>query len=254
MVRNFILNVFRGFEIYRGKIIDINSLLRYFIANNNSVVLIKVLGIEVYVRKGTPDLKVAVSCLNGEFEILRYVFPSDYSGTFIDAGGYIGTATIALRKLYPNSKIIVIEPSIENIFMLKKNLTSISGVRIVHGALVGGNQKVLKLKNRNTGHWGYTVVANPKDSPERQDLHEVKAYRIGDLVNVNEEVGLLKMDIEGGELDLFQNDSESLKRIDFIFTELHDDIVQGCKDAFFEFSKNRLIIKDIGEKYLSVNR
>ena len=65
---------------------------------------------------------------------------------------------------------------------------------------------------------------------------------------------MLKLDIEGGELSLLENDMESLRNIDAVFAELHDRITPGCVDKFFEFSKDRILIKDKGEKYLSVKR
>lgn len=66
--------------------------------------------------------------------------------------------------------------------------------------------------------------------------------------------GLLKLDIEGGELSLFQHDMASLKNVDVVFAELHDRIVPGCLKQFITFSKDRILVKDCGEKYLSERR
>ena len=64
----------------------------------------------------------------------------------------------------------------------------------------------------------------------------------------------LKLDIEGGEFDLLKNDIKTLKKIPVIFAELHDRIVPKCEEMFFNFSKSRILIKDRGEKYLSIKR
>ena len=180
--------------------------------------------------------------------------PENYGGIIVDAGGYIGTATIALKDIFPNAKLIVIEPSSENLEVLKYNVANLQNVKIMHGALVGTSEKSIQLNNRETGEWGFTVVAKPSDKPNASFIQETPAFRLSDLVEEGEKIGLLKLDIEGGELSLLQHDMESLRNIDAVFAELHDRIVPGCVEKFFEFSKDRILIKDKGEKFLSVKR
>ena len=245
-------------KFYRQlKLIHVLGVVNYFKYRSTpkgKVVKLTIKGHTVAVRKGTPDLGVAVSCLNGEFEILRYLLPEDYNGTIIDAGGYIGTATIALKDIFPSAKLIVIEPSSKNLEMLKQNVANLQNVEIIHGALVGTSETSIQLNNRGTGELGYTVVAKPTDSPNASFLEETPAFRLSDLVKEDEKIGILKLDIEGGELSLLEHDVDSLKNIDAVFAELHDRIVPGCVDKFFEFSKDRILIKEKGEKYLSVKR
>ena len=85
-------------------------------------------------------------------------------------------------------------------------------------------------------------------------LHLTPAFNLLSLGIPAEKVGILKIDIEGGELDLFKSDSKSLKKINVIIIELHDRIVKGCTKAFFEFSKDRIIIKNYGEKFVSIRK
>lgn len=234
--------------------LGVSNYFKYRSTRKGKVVKLVIKGHAVAVRRGTPDLGVAISCLNGEFEILRHLLPETYKGTIVDAGGYIGTATIALKDIFPSAKIIVIEPSSENLRVLKQNVSHLQGVKIVHGALVGTSETSVQLNNRETGEWGFTVVAQPTDSPSASFLQETPAFRLSDLVTEDEKIGLLKLDIEGGELSLFEHDLDSLTNIDAVFAELHERIVPGCIDKFFEFSKHRILIKDKGEKYLSVKR
>lgn len=226
----------------------------YRLARKSALVSVRINGINVVVRKGTMDLSVAISCLKGEFEVLRYLLPRDYQGVIVDAGGYIGTAAIALSNMFPKSQIITIEPSLENMEILKKNVEGIENIRIIFGALIAGDEEKIRLVNRGTGHWGYTAVTNPLDSEGVGVLHETAAVNLESLgVNV-EDIGVLKLDIEGGELDLLKNDVASLKRIPNIIVELHDRVVAGCREAFFDFSKDRIVISDRGEKFLSIKR
>ena len=241
-------------QIRLAKTIGFSSYLRYKLAKPGAELKVEISRKKIFIRKGTPDLGVAISCFSGEFDIVKYLFPKDYSGIIVDAGGYIGTSTIALKQIYPKAKIIVVEPSQHNLAILKKNLEGISNIRIVYGALIGSSQKTITLNNRGTSEWGYTIVSKPLDNPNAKPLHKTPAFRLRDLLDKREKIGLLKLDIEGGEFDLLKKDMKTLKKIPVVFAELHDRIITGCEEMFFKFSKSRILIKDRGEKYLSIRR
>lgn len=251
-MKTVISKVWRQFGLIRK--VGLRQYTRYHLSKKGSLVEIKIYGHQIAIRKGTPDLKVALSCLGGEFKILKYLFPNNFDGIIIDAGGYIGASTLALKQMFPKSKIIIVEPSEENMSVLKKNLEGMANVHIIHGALIGSYQKRIELYNRGTGEWGFTVVTNPEDNPSAQFLRSTPAYRLDDLVSEDEQIGLLKLDIEGGELDLFENDVVNMKKIDVVLAELHNRIVSGCEEKFFEFSSDRIVIKARGEKFLSIKR
>ena len=241
-------------QIRLVKKIGFSSYLKYILAKQGAEIKVKILRKKIFVRKGTPDLSVAISCFTGEFDIVKYLFPKDYSGIIVDAGGYIGTSAIALKQIYPKAKIIVIEPSQHNLAILKKNLDGLSNIRIVYGALIGGSQKTITLNNRGTSEWGYTIVSKPLDNPNAKPLHKTPTFRLRDLLDKREKIGLLKLDIEGGEFDLLKKDMKTLREIPVVFAELHDRIIRGCEEMYFKFSKNRILIKDRGEKFLSIKR
>ena len=234
--------------------IGLFSYLKYIFLKKGNQHKILIKGVEIYVRKGTPDLNTSISCFNGEFEILRNFFPEDFSGNIIDAGGYIGTSAISLHQIFPLAKIIIIEPSLDNLKILKQNVCNYVNIKIIHGALVGSKIKTIDLKNRGTGEWGFSVVQKPKDNLDSKILHETPAYRLKDLINSIGAIDIIKLDIEGGEFDIMQNDLNSLKKTPAVYAELHDYIIDGCSDLFFSFSKDRVLIKDKGEKYLSISK
>ena len=238
------------------KKIGLKQYIRYQFSFKQKLVDLRINKFNIIVRKGTPDLEVAINSLYEEFEILRYLLPRNYKGKIVDAGGYIGTAAIVLSDMFPSSKIITIEPSKHNIKILKKNIGSQKNIEIVYGALVGEKIKKIPLKNRGTGEWGFTVVDKPLDVDKTllNKLHDSPAYRIKDLGLVPEDIGILKLDIEGGEFNLLKYDSQTLNKINIIFAEMHDRIVRGCTNLFFDLSKNRILIKNSGEKYLSIKK
>ncbi|PSL17364.1 FkbM family methyltransferase [Shimia abyssi] len=228
--------------------------LRFRLSPKGSRHSFRVCDTDVTVRKGTPDLTVAITSLSGEFTALAHLFPSDYKGVIIDAGGYIGTAAIALSRLYPQAQVVTIEPSAENAEILSANIATFPNIRHVSGALVPQSSGTISLRNRGTGTWGFSVVENPDDCPDAQVVSEVDAVSLSTLGVDLSDVGIMKLDIEGGEHALFAHDADALNQIDALIVELHDRIVQGCSEAFFAFSKDRIVIKDAGEKYLSVKR
>ena len=98
------------------------------------------------------------------------------------------------------------------------------------------------------------TVSKPLNNPSAKPLHKTPTFRLRDLLDKHEKIGLLKLDIEGGEFDLLKKDMRTLKDIPVVFAELHDRIIIGCEEMYFKFSKNRILIKDRGEKYLSIKR
>lgn len=255
MLKKYIIRIYHFIQILKQiflKKISLFDFLKYKVARHDSEVNITISDVSLVIRKGTPDLMVALSCLTGEFDLLQYLLPKDYSGIIVDAGGYIGTSAIALNKMYPMASIVVLEPSIKNIDLLKMNVSDIENIEVVHGALIGSRSKSIMLNNRGTGEWGFSVVKRPKDAPDASPIHETPAYRLADLVPNTNEIGLLKLDIEGGEFDLMKNDMIAMKCIPIVFAELHERIIDGVEELFFEFSRDRILIKGAGEKYLSI--
>lgn len=211
-------------------------------------------GVKIFLRNGTTDLDVAISCLSGEFEVLRYLHDAEFDGAIVDAGGYIGTAAIALSQMFPNATVLTIEPSLENFSILKRNVSNFDNIQPVYGALVAKDDGNISLVNRGTGQWGYTAVQNPLDKIDAEVMHETPSVTLSSLSVSPASIGILKLDIEGGEYDLLLNDAETLANIPNIIIELHDRIIHGCSKEFFNFSKDRIIVKDAGEKFLSIKK
>jgi len=238
-------------ELHRA---GFRQLFFYHVYRKSNLKRFKIAGHEVWVRPGTPDLRVAVKSLGDEYLPLSRMLPADYDGLIVDAGGYIGTAALKLNELFPNATIVSIEPSDENFDVLVKNTRDRRNIHCVNAALgVPGSGK-RRLANRGTGEWGFTIVDNPRDNASPQFMGLVETVSLCDLCERFgfASIGVLKLDIEGAEKELFIHDAHGLSKIPIIFVELHDRIVKGCSTAFFDFSARRWVVRTAGEKYLSV--
>lgn len=110
---------------------------RYRLTKKMKPVLLRVGGTKIYVRRGTPDLAVAMDSLGGEFDELGDLIDPSFSGLIIDAGAYIGSASLAFHRLFPRARILALEPDPENLRVLHKNMSEIPEIVPIAAALVG---------------------------------------------------------------------------------------------------------------------
>lgn len=208
---------------------------------------------DLLVRTASPDIRVALSCLGGEFDELITAVPTIRHPFIIDAGGYIGTAAIVLAEAYPGATVVSLEPSKANFALLKRNVAGYKNIVPLNKALAP-EPGVTTLKNRGTGQWGFTIVSKPDDNPSSEAMEQVECVTIGMLMKQfgAAGIGVLKLDIEGGERALFSADTGWIEQTEAICIELHDRIVEGCSDTFEEVTRGRRNIKMQGEKYLSL--
>lgn len=246
-----LMNVLR-----RVRIVGIKNYIKYYAPFGDKTLVVKISGLAVRLRRSSPDLYVAVSSLTDEFDILSSLLPKEFDGLILDGGGYIGTAAIKFACMYPEATVVTIEPSSENFEILGDNVKRFPNIVPLKAALTLEGVDKVTLNSRDTGQWGFTIIENPHDAATLTELEEVAAMSIEQIRQQYSEklVGMIKLDVEGAEKQLFEDPNSSLQQIPIVFAELHDRIVPGCTDAFYNFSKNRWVIAAHGEKYLSLKK
>lgn len=216
---------------------------------------VRIHGVSLLVRSLSPDISVALETLGGELRCMALAYPQDAKGFIIDAGGYIGTAAIALAKMFPEATIVTLEPSSENHSLLEINVRAFPNIRPMRGALVppGGPDRV-SLGDRGTGAWGFTIVGNASDRQVRP-MESVEAHSIDRVIAMAGEapVLLMKMDIEGAEVGILESIGALLDSIPILVIELHERIVPGCEALFMEKCAGRFVFRLEGEKYAAVS-
>lgn len=250
-MRKFLKNLVRRATEMRA--VGAKNFVLFFIRPMNSKMSLKVAGHDIMVRARTSDLRVAVESLTIEYSFLDDLLPSNFAGLIVDAGGYIGTAAIAFASRFPDAQVVSIEPSSDNISILRLNIERFPNVEVRHAALGPEAGGTITLRSRATGAWGFTILEKPDNSAELSDLEDV---RLTSLDEVEREMGrpiiFLKLDIEGAEKHIFDSNDATLQAIPLLFIELHDRIMAGCGTAFRVFSRNRWTMRLSREKYLSI--
>ena len=137
----------------------------------------------------------------------------------LDLGANIGASSIYFFFTYPGSKIVALEPDIENYETLKKNVPS----SIIHlNKAIACEQKNLKLNNSTIDPRAISIQYELKGEVECVPVNKI----INDLGD-NSEPFLIKIDIEGGEKDLFIKNTDWIDKFKIIIIEPHDWLYEG---------------------------
>lgn len=134
----------------------------------------------------------------------------------IDAGANIGASTLWFHFTYPKSHIVCFEPDRENFQLLMSNT---GGLDVeLHQAAVGSVDGVADLVDPGIGEWGYRTMPNPNG--------KVDVLSLGRLIDQKIESGyepfIAKIDIEGGEGELFSGNTGWMSKFPILIVELHD--------------------------------
>jgi FkbM family methyltransferase len=150
----------------------------------------------------------------------------------IDAGAHVGCSAMYFALRYPRARIIAVEAERRNFEMLRNNMRNLQNVSCVNAA-VWGSHASLTLSGPAEDSWAFRVESAGAGGPG--GTYEVPCVTIDDLLalSANGGIDLLKLDIEGAELDVFSADcSQWLSRTRAIMIELHDRFQPGCTEAF----------------------
>jgi FkbM family methyltransferase len=161
-------------------------------------------GMKLFVRPNTSDLQVVRSCLLGEFDSVLNLTPATH-GFIIDAGGYIGVSSIIFAIWNPSATIVCLEPSLENYELAKRNCAPWPNIHVLNCALAA-TAGLVTLKDRGTGHWGYTIV-DPDDEANLVSVGQVETISVPEIMRRYNKTGidLLKLDIEGAECEVLKS-------------------------------------------------
>ena len=194
-------------------------------------------------RLGTTDLDIYEQVLvKQEYAAFNSLSPR----LIVDCGANVGYSSAYFLSRFPTARVIAVEPFPENAEQCRHNLRSYGDRVEVHQAAVWGADTDLVLDHVYAGH-EWAVKVRPAQSGETPSVQGLSVSSL-----TMDEIDILKVDIEGSEIELFGDIAETwLPRVRNIVIELHG---RECRDAFFtRMSGYSYDLDEIGELTLCRN-
>lgn len=160
----------------------------------------------------------------GDYLVLAHLFGENYSfrgnlaaiRSVIDLGANIGVETLRLAGIFAGSKVVAVEPDEQNFRMLERNVAGDQRIRPVCAGAWGESCRV-SVRRKNVSHEDICVA--------QDNSGEIPGMTIPDLMKLGgfDEIGLLKVDIEGAEVSVFGPTAiQWIARLRVLVWELND--------------------------------
>ncbi|MFN8246984.1 MAG: FkbM family methyltransferase [Ferruginibacter sp.] len=181
---------------------------------------------EVQVRKSQSDFDIFLQVFAElQYDIKFYL--NFKPSVIVDCGSNVGYSILYFADLFPDAKIVGVEPDPRNFSVLQSNTASYPNVRLYQA-----------------GIWHTSARLDIRDSSDWSASLEVKESLEGSLMglpltqimqeNGIDEIGILKLDIEGAEKAIFEHDPHPwLSKTRCLIIELHDQVQPGTSTLFF---------------------
>jgi FkbM family methyltransferase len=136
----------------------------------------------------------------------------------VDCGANIGLSAYYLLHCYPAARLIAVEPDDENCRLCRENLSPFQDRVTVLNAAVWSDRQRLRIipESRRDGSWSLEV--------EPWSSGDVEGLALPDILSragASGPVDLLKVDIEGAEIEVFRHSPAWLAETRNIAIELH---------------------------------
>jgi FkbM family methyltransferase len=167
--------------------------------------------------------------LRGDYEDIPI---REHPSRIIDAGSNIGLAAIVMARKFPSCLIVAVELSPSNFDVLRRNVSQYPNIVAMNAALWSTSSVRVGIDLADGEYWSPRAVVSEAgtghtcDSPPTVTVSEL-------LARFNKSrCDLLKLDIEGGELEVLGAADDWVDAVDVVVVELHDRFVPGCTTAF----------------------
>jgi FkbM family methyltransferase len=146
----------------------------------------------------------------------------------IDCGANIGLSSVWFARRFPGATVIAVEPEPENFALLLKNIAGYKNVKAFQAA-ISDRIATVSLDNVGNEAWAWET--------KESDTGPIPTVTIPELfIEANDTVPfVVKIDIEGFEVELFRSNSEWTRNVPLIVFESHDWLFhwRGTAHAIF---------------------
>jgi FkbM family methyltransferase len=140
--------------------------------------------------------------------------------TLVDAGAAFGDWTACAHSIFPNARCILIEPLTEYQPVIEMVCQSLKSSRLVSGAAAGPDTTQIAM-NVHRDLVGSSIFEEVEDEGTLvQEKRVVPAYTLDDLCADERPPFLLKLDLQGAELEALQGGERTLARTEMVILEV----------------------------------
>jgi FkbM family methyltransferase len=167
---------------------------------------------------------------------------SDQNFIILDIGGGIGASVNIYSKLLPENRIMVFEPILENYTRIKSTFSNVKNIEVCNFAVGNENaKKQINVANRVTSSSIFPLSADPEsdfyneNSLGQNRTETIEIVRLDDfLAKTNDIIGILKIDVQGYEMNVLKGAEITLKRTKIIVLEVTNHDVYVGSDKYFD--------------------
>ena len=168
----------------------------------------------------------------------------------VDGGANVGFASLYFKAAFPKAQIHAVEPHPHNAAAFRNNTDHLEGITLSQKALHHADHVKLQLTDEGFGSNGFMTREGTSD----HHVAEVETISIGGIQRAMGWAGidLVKIDIEGGEMSLFQENLDWMDCTRFIVLEFHERMVpSSSKPALKALADKGFSLLDVrGENLL----
>jgi len=160
----------------------------------------------------------------------------------LDIGGGIGATAKIFRSAFPSCQIVIFEPIEENFNTITSVFSADSRTRVLKKAAGNENSsRQINVANRITSSSILPLSADSgsevfnEDNLGRSRLENIEIVRLDDVpLTATGEIGIMKIDVQGFELDVLKGAERTLERTDIIVLEVNNHEGYAGSAKYFE--------------------
>jgi FkbM family methyltransferase len=176
--------------------------------------------------------------------VANYFGFSKLDGVILDVGGADGVTAIMLSKMFPNARVSVFEPLKENIEIIKNNLKGHHRINL-YGIAVGSVKQECDINVTHRITSSSLLDINESDFDDDymssqlkpKNSQKVSVDTIDNLFGNSDRVLVLKMDVQGFELEVLKGAKETLANTCLILTEMQNHTLYRDAPMYHEIDR-----------------
>ena len=168
----------------------------------------------------------------------------------VDGGANVGFASLYFKAAFPEAQIHAVEPHPHNAEAFRKNTNHLEGITFSQKALHHNGHVKLELTDEGFGSNGFMT----REGSSANRVADVDAISIDAIQRAMgwDGIDLVKIDIEGGEGVLFEDNLDWMDVTRHIVLEFHERMVAGSSAPVLQaMSSKGFLVADVrGENVL----